>query len=182
MIAKAVKPKIELSLSDPAMTMLHRAGVAGLYMTLKALVNRYPTLKSRQGNFEWVLTNNSISLYWQENDYEALDWLFSESFQISDLGLISLLGLDSQTKETQLITHIGMSNTFLQHSSVLKFDSQASQFLIIDGLEIDVSYRKARYYIHQDYAKKLCDSKGQLLTKHIGIKGWLYPGLFHSKW
>jgi CRISPR-associated protein Cas8a1/Csx13 len=120
MIAKAVKSKIELSLSDPAMTMLHRAGVAGLYMTLKALAKSYPTLNSRQGNFKWVLTNDSISLDWQGCDHEALDWLFSESFQISDLGLISLLGLDSQTKETQLITHIGMYNTFLQHNSVLK--------------------------------------------------------------
>ena len=54
MIAKAVKPKIELSLSDPGMTMLHRAGVAGLYMTLKALAKRYPTQKSRRGNFQYV--------------------------------------------------------------------------------------------------------------------------------
>ncbi len=44
MIAQAVKPKIELSLNDPGMTMLHRAGVAGLYMTLKALEKRYPKL------------------------------------------------------------------------------------------------------------------------------------------
>jgi hypothetical protein len=46
MIAKVIKPKIELSLNDPGMTMLHRAGVEGLYMTLKALAKRYPTLKS----------------------------------------------------------------------------------------------------------------------------------------
>ena len=86
MIAKTVKPKLEISLSDPAMTMLHRAGVAGLYMTLKALAKRYPTQKSRQGNLKWTLTNTSISLYWKESDYEALDWLFSESVQISSDG------------------------------------------------------------------------------------------------
>jgi CRISPR-associated protein Cas8a1/Csx13 len=97
MIARAVKPKVELSLSDPGMTMLHRAGVAGLYMTLKALEKFYPTLKSRRGNFKWVLTNKSISLDWQGNDYEALDWLFKESFQINKLGLISFVALDSQT-------------------------------------------------------------------------------------
>ena len=39
MIAKAVKPKIELSLSDPGMTMLHRVGVAGLYISLSARQN-----------------------------------------------------------------------------------------------------------------------------------------------
>ena len=176
MIAKAVKPKIELSLSDPSMTMLHRAGVAGLYMTFQALAKRYPILKSRQGDFKWIFTKDSICLYWQGNDYEALNWLFTESFQINNLGLISFVGLDYQTLESQLITHIGISNTFLQHTSVLKFDGEISQSLIIDGLKIDVSYPKARWYIHQEYAKKICNTKGQLLTKHIGIKGWLYPG------
>jgi CRISPR-associated protein Cas8a1/Csx13 len=64
----------------------------------------------------------------------------------------------------------------LQHTSVLKFDGEMSQSLIINGLEVVVSYKKARSYIHQNYAKKLCTRQGQLLTKHIGIKGWLYPG------
>ncbi len=103
---------------DPGMTMLHRAGVAGLYMTLKALVKRYPTLKSRQGNFKWVLTNDKVNLFWKGDDYTALHWLFQESFQISDNGLISLAGLQTQILENQLITHIGISNTFLQHTSV----------------------------------------------------------------
>ena len=136
MTAKTVKPKIELSLSNPGMTMLHRAGVAGLYMTLKILEKRYPTLKSRQGNFKCILTNNRISLYWKGEDYTALNWLFSESFQISSNGLISLAGLQHQTLENQLITHIGISNTFLQHTSVLKFDGKVSQSLIIDGLTV----------------------------------------------
>ncbi|GAB4525441.1 MAG: type I-MYXAN CRISPR-associated Cas8a1/Cmx1 [Pleurocapsa sp.] len=176
MIAKAVEPKIEISLSDPGMTMLHRAGVAGLYMTLKALAKRYPTLKSRQRNFKWTLTENSISFYWKGDDYTALQWFFSESFQISDDGFISLAGLQNQTWENQLITHIGICNTFLQHTSVLKFDGKVSQSLTLDGLEVVVDYQKAKYYIYQDYAKKLCNTKGQLLTKPIGIKGWLYPG------
>ena len=87
MIAKAVNPKIELSLSDPGMTMLHRAGVAGLYMTLKALEKSYSTLKSRQGNFQWILKDTIISLDWKGNDYEALDWLLKKSFQISSDGI-----------------------------------------------------------------------------------------------
>ena len=141
MIAKVVKPKIEISLSDPGMTLLHRAGVAGLYMTLKALAKRYPTQKSRQGNFKWALSKTSISLYWEGNDYEALNWLFGESFQISSDGLISLSGLQNQTWENQLITHIGISSTFLQHTSVLKFDGKASQSLMIDKLEAIVNYQ-----------------------------------------
>ena len=178
MIARAVKPKMELSLNDPGMTMLHRAGVAGLYMTLKALEKHYATLKTRQGNLKWVLTDNSISLNWEGDDYAALDWLFRESFQISDLGLISLTGFNPQTlsKETQLATHIGIKNTFLQHQSYFKKTGNASQSLMIDGFNVKVGYRKAKSYAHQEFAEKICDNSGHLLNKQIGITGWLYPG------
>ena len=156
MIAKAVHPKIEISLSDPAMTMLHRAGVAGLYMTLKVLAKRYPTLKYRPGNFKWTLTKTSISLYWNGNDYEALDWLFSKSFQISNDGLISLTGLQSHSRESQLAIHVGIKNTFLQHNQFFKSAGNATEDLIIEGLEVDIDYKKVKSYAHQTYAEQLC--------------------------
>ena len=176
MIAKATEPKIEISLSDPGMTMLHCAGVAGLYMTLKALAKRYPTLKSRQGNFKWTLTKTSISLYWKENDYEALDWLFGESFQISSDGLISLTGLQSVSKESQLAIHIGIKNTFLQHNQFFKSAGDATKYLTIDNLEVAIYYKKVESYAHQKFVQKLCDDNGQLLGTQIGITGWLHPG------
>lgn len=178
MIAQANQPKIELSLNSSGMTRLHRAGVAGLYMTLKELEKRYPTLKTRQGDFQWILTSNSISLHWRGEDFAALDWLFKESFKVSDHGLISLTGLNSQLVawETQLATHIGIQNTFLQHNKFLKSAGDAFETLTIDGLEVVVEYKKAQSYAHQDFAKKLCDRQGKLLQEPIGIKGWLYPG------
>ncbi|BAU65484.1 hypothetical protein STA3757_28710 [Stanieria sp. NIES-3757] len=156
MIVKADEPKIEISLSDPGMTMLHRAGVAGLYMSLKALAKRYPTLKSRQGNFQWTLTKNSISLNWKGNDYEALDWLFSESFQISSDGLISLTGLQSPNWETQLAIHVGIKNTFLQHNQFFRSAEDAIESLTIDNLEVQIEYKKVKSYAHQYYAEQLC--------------------------
>ena len=156
MTAKAAEPKIEISLSDPAMTMLHRAGVAGLYMTLKALSKRYPTLKSRRGNFKWTLTKTSINLYWKGNDYEALDWLFAESFQISSDGLISLTGLQTPSRESQLAIHVGIKNTFLQHNQFFKSAGDATESLFIDDLEVAIDYKKAKSYAHQNYAEKLC--------------------------
>ena len=156
MLAKTVKPKIDISLNDPGMTMLHRAGVAGLYMTLKTLTKCYPTLKSRPGNLKWTLTKNTISLYWIGNDYQALDWLFSESFQISNDGLISLTGLQSPSKENQLAIHIGIQNTFLQHNQFFKSTGNAIEHLIIDGLEVAIDYKKAKSYANQNYAEQLC--------------------------
>ena len=176
MTAKATEPKIEISLSDPAMTMLHRAGVAGLYMTLKALAKQYPTQKSRQGNFKWTLTKTSISLYWKGNDYEALDWLFSESFQISSDGLISLTGLQSVSKESQLAIHIGIKNTFLQHNQFFKYAGDATKYLTIDNLEVAIYYKKVESYAYQKFVEKLCNDNGQLLGTQIGITGWLHPG------
>ena len=169
MIAKAVKPKLEISLSDPAMTMLHRVGVAGLYMTLKALAKRYPTQKSRQGNFKWTLTNTSISLYWKGSDYEVFDWLFSESFQISSDGLISLTGLQSISKESQLAIHIGIKNTFLQHNQFFKSAGNATATLTINGLEVPIDYKKAKSYAHQTYAEQLCPIE-KLNWKKVSIK------------
>lgn len=173
MIAKAVKPKIEISLSDPAMTMLHRAGVAGLYMTLKALKKRYPTLKSRPGNFKWTLTETSISLFWKGSDYEALDWLFSESFQISSDSLISLTGLQSHSREGQLAVHVGIKNTFLQHNQFFKSAGDATENITIDDLEVAIDYKKARSYAHQNYAEQLCPIK-KLNWKKASVKFKLF--------
>ena len=176
MTTKKVQSKIELSMSDPGMTMLHRAGVAGLYMTLKALEKPYPTLKSRQGNFKWVLNENSIFLNWKGNDYEALDWLLKESFQISNDGLISLSGLQSVSWETRLAIHLGIKNTFLQHNQFFESEGDATSYLTIDNLEVGIDYKKAKSYAHQKFVKKLCDKNHYLVKKQIGITGWLSPG------
>lgn len=169
----AAEAKIEISLNDPAMTMLHRAGVAGLYMTLKALAKRYPTLKSRSSNFKWTLTETSISLYWKGSDYEALDWLFSESFQIGSDGLISLIGLQSFGKESQLAIHVGIKNTFLQHNQFFKSVGDATENITIDGLEVAIDYKKARSYAHQNYAEQLCPIK-KLNWKKASVKFKLF--------
>ncbi len=180
MIATAVEPKIEISLSDPSMTMLHRAGVAGLYMTLKALAKRYPILKSRQCNFKWTLTKNTISLSWKGNDYEALDWLFQESFQISSNGLISLIGLQSLSWSSQLATHVGIKNTFLQHNQFFKSAGDATAFLTMDNLEVAVDYKKVKSYAHQNYAEQLCPIE-KLNFKRIFTKLKLFSIIFITK-
>ncbi len=179
MIARGVEPKIEISLSDPGMTMLHRAGVAGLYMTLKILAKRYPTLKSRQGNFKWVLTKKTISLSWKGSDYKALDWLFSESFQISSDGLISLTGLQSLNWSTQLAIHIGIKNTLLQHNQFFNSAGDASKNLTLDDLEVAIDYKKVKSYAHQNYAEQLCLIE-KLDFKRIFTKLKLFIFIHHT--
>lgn len=174
----AVNSKIQLNLGDPSMTLMHRAGLAGLWMTLKQLEQQYPTSVERPGNLTWSLTPRSISLNWQGQDLEILDWLLKQSFQISDEGLISLTGLNPQAMDiqTQVTIHQGITGTFLQHNQFFKSTGKVSMGLAIDEIEIVAEYKKAASYAHQDFAKHLCDKQGQLLRGTIGIAGWLYPG------
>lgn len=178
LINSAVKPKINLDLSDPSITPLHRAGMAGLWMTLNQLEKIYPRPAERVGHLSWSLTAHSISITWQGEDFAALDWLFKESFQISKEGLISFTGLNSQTMnfETRLSMHLGIKNTFLQHNLFFKSAGSELNNLMINEKKINIKYKKAKYYKHQNFAKDLCNKNGELLNNTIGIRSWLYPG------
>jgi CRISPR-associated protein Cas8a1/Csx13 len=174
----AVNSKIQLNQGDPSMTLMHRAGMAGLWMTLKQLEQQYPTSAERPGNFTWSLTPRSISLNWEGQDLEILDWLLKQSFQISDEGLISLTGLNPQAMDiqTQITIHQGITGTFLQHNKFYKSNGKESKSLTVDGREIVVEYQRAKSYVHQHFYNHLCDEQGELLRGTIGIAGWLYPG------
>ncbi|MGQ4650344.1 type I-MYXAN CRISPR-associated Cas8a1/Cmx1 [Lyngbya aestuarii] len=174
----AVNSQIQLNLGDPSMTLMHRAGLAGLWMTLKQLEQQYPTLAERPGNFTWSLTPRSISLNWEGQDLEVLDWLLKQSFQISDEGLISLTGLNPQSMdiETQVTIHQGITGTFLQHNKFFKSNGKKEQSFKVNKKEIIVEYKRAESYAHQHFSQHLCNEQGQLLKGVIGIAGWLYPG------
>jgi CRISPR-associated protein Cas8a1/Csx13 len=175
---RALNSKIQLELGDPSMTLMHRAGMAGLWMTLKQLEQQYPTSAERRGNLTWLLTPHSISLNWEGQDLEVLDWLLKQSFKISHEGLISLTGLNPQAMdiETQVTIHQGITRTFLQHNKFFKSNGKKSETLTVEGREINVEYKRAESYAHQHFAKHLCDEDGQLLQETIGVVGWLYPG------
>ncbi|MBD2211884.1 type I-MYXAN CRISPR-associated Cas8a1/Cmx1 [Nostoc linckia FACHB-104] len=178
MIENAINSKIQLDLSDPTMTWLHRAGMAGLWMTLKQLEQLYPIPQKRPGSLTWLLTPRTISLYWESEDFSVLDWLLKQSFQISNEGLIKLTALNfvELDLQTQIIIHLGITGTFLQHNQFFKSAGKESISLAVNGVKLVDEYQKAASYAHQHFAKKLCTKDGQLLQEPIGIAGWLYPG------
>jgi CRISPR-associated protein Cas8a1/Csx13 len=168
--------QIELDLGNPSFTFLHRAGLAGLWMTLKQLDKE--EVKRPEG-LEWKLTPRQVRLSWKGNDQKVLEWLLKESFQIQD-GVIVLRGLDSKTmrKDSQVIIHQGILGTFLQHNSTHKSSGiqKLSLHLEDDKPEIVVSFKALQSYAYQDFASELCDSKGIFLNKSISVAGWLNPG------
>jgi CRISPR-associated protein Cas8a1/Csx13 len=170
--------KLELDLGNPSFTLLHGAGLAGLYMTLKQLGKEIPAEK-RPGRLDWQLSRRRVTLNWEGNDLEVLDWLLKSSFQIDD-GIISLKGLDSETMDIQprLIAHQGILGTFLQHNSTHKSTGTVSKSFVLeeDKPEIVVTYKSLTSYVYQEFASNLCDKNGRLLDKPISVAGWLNPG------
>lgn len=163
-------------LGDPAFTLLHRAGLAGLYMTLRQLEKEEVT---PEAGLQWQLNPQQVNLKWEGQDYQALDWLLHESFQIRE-GLIALRGLDSQSMrvDAQVIVHQGILGTFLQHTSTHKADgvlTRSFRFSGEDGAETQVTYKKLLNYVYQNFASNLCNGDN-LSRKPMSVAGWLNPG------
>lgn len=147
-------------------------------MTLKYFEDN-PSEKRPQG-LSWQLTPRQVMLQWEGNDFDVLDSLLKESFQLHK-GLISLRSLDSKELtdiQTRLIVHQGILGTFLQHTSTHKSTGVVQETLQIDedSPEIVISYKSLENYVYQEFAKQLCDSKGRLLNKPLKVAGWLNPG------
>ena len=169
---------IELNLGNPNLTLLHRAGLAGLWMTLKYFENN-PSQKRPEG-LNWQLTPRQVSLQWEGNDRDVLDSLLRESFQLHK-GVISLRCLDSKELtdiQTRLIVHQGILGTFLQHNSTHKSTGAVQETLQIDedSPEIFINYKSLKNYVYQEFANQLCDNQGNLLNRPIKVAGWLNPG------
>lgn len=170
--------RLNFHLGDPHLTLLHRAGLAGLYMTLKQLDQEIP-VQQRPGNLQWTLKSREINLEWQGKDIEVIDWLLRESFQLTD-GVIALRGLKSKSlrKDSQVIIHQGILGTFLQHGKTRKAIGDRTEALVIDEDKppIIIKYKALESYAHQGFAEDLCDKKGNWRKNTLNIAGWLNPG------
>ena len=62
-IASPTKLFLDLNASDT--TDIHRAGMTGLWISLKQLEQKYPTPSQRPGDLSWDLTATTITLDWQ---------------------------------------------------------------------------------------------------------------------
>ena len=172
------KPKIFLSIQASDTTIIHRGGMAGLWMTLKQLAKKFLTPAERPGNLTWDLTSTSISLNWQGQDFPVLDWLLKQSFQINQQGLISFAGLNYSSMDliNQIHIHQAINDTFLRHNKFYKKEKINSELFNVKNNQIALEYKALKWYAHQKFAEKLCDESGYLIEDYIKIVSWLYPG------
>lgn len=171
-------PRIALHLNAPDLTPLHRVGLTGLWMSLKCLEQQYPLSSQRVGNLSWILTPKEIQLFWDGNDFEVLDWLLKQAFQIDEEGLICFLALKFATTEIacKILRHNLIRGTFLQHNKFCRSVGDKEEELLVNHVKIKLSYKKVKWYFAQDFSGKLCGDQGNLRTEPIKITGGLYPG------
>ena len=145
--------KIHLDIREPSMTFLHRAGVAGLFIQLKYF--QQLNLQPPHG-LNWSLTAQTIELGWTGKDLDALQWLFSQSFQIDSDGLIYFPAIEHSLDFRQrLAIHRSLCNSFLQHYQFFKSAGQ----VVRDKGDRQIKYRACASYVHQRATDFLCDPK-----------------------
>ncbi|HND20039.1 MAG TPA: type I-MYXAN CRISPR-associated Cas8a1/Cmx1, partial [Acidobacteriota bacterium] len=95
-----------------------------------------------------------------------------------DHGLITFTGLKGTDLQNRVLFQQGLRGTFLQHSQTFQKEGIATRTFHLDenGAEITFNYQFLSWFIHQDFAESLCDSKGTLRTEPISVAGWLNPG------
>lgn len=173
----ATKPtSLTISLRDPGMTSMHRAGLAGLAMTLDLM----DPPNDPQG-MSWSVSEDSVSL--SAGSFEDLSklisYIFREGLKIDANGIIDFVGLKSRygslSNETRLEMQNALLGTFLQHGKSRKL-LKIERFLILDPDQNNRpdTYRPLESFNHQGLAKDVIDAiNTDTFTPTVG---WVFPG------
>ena len=185
MTKKSISETMEIRLSSPGMTALHKAGLAGLWMTLQALDRGYvhDGNELRKSGLQWeYLDNVGVRISWA--DSSIFMKLFEKAFRINNDGLFwfPALGNPQDNIEHSVMLQEALLGTILQHGGVRISDlSQAPQGNMTNEANGDhYHYRRVQWYTHQgrEYHK---GKKPKKPTEYSPvnmseISGTLYPG------
>ena len=167
----SIGTKLTLSLWDTCPTQLHRAGLGGLWFVLKSL----SSVKEKKINWKISRDRDEITLYWECSDSEALTWLLSQAYRLTEEGIIKISANGNLTTLEQIAIHKGITSVFYLQPRAIKSPGKTTITLDIDDKQIEVEYKPLEYYPHQDL-RTLKPYKKEKLKPHIPIVSWLYPG------
>jgi len=167
---------VVIKLSDPGMTALHKVGLAGLWMTLKAFDKDPKLLKSRPPGAGWRLDDRYVTLTLGDKPQQFLGWLVAESFKLDDGGLFwfPALGRPRDHIQQAVVLQGSILGTFLQHGNKkIRVADPATKHTGSANVTIDdkpwvTTYRKVKSYAHQ--------RAGFSPGKPVSVAGWLAPG------
>jgi CRISPR-associated protein Cas8a1/Csx13 len=169
---------LTMRLFDPGMAPLHRAGLAGLWMTLRRFSETQPDL----AGLTWSSDEVSVTLQFPDNAPAAMDKLLKEAFKVDREGLLSFAA--HETHPMGKVEHVMLSealrSTFLQHNkqNMIPKGTENKEFtLTIDEAQVIVSYKPFAKdtFAHREAAKAFFNRKN-LFEGEVSIKGWLFPG------
>lgn len=158
-----------LSIFDPNTLLPEQAGVAGLAQALDVMPRQDAPLT-------WEVTDDAVQLAWDCTDREAVTWLVSQTYQITEEGYLNAPALNLDEQGNYAFTQ-GVLSTFLQHNGQRKLDAAVSKsFTIDDGQpEIKVDFRPVLSCYYTGDLKDAFTSKG-LFKDTIMLKGHHIPG------
>jgi CRISPR-associated protein Cas8a1/Csx13 len=192
-------------LSDPGMDLLERAGLAGLYMALRAASEAKVDLSP----LSWTdadLKADSVTVRWSGPAKPAFVKLMAWGWQVRD-GVLCLPAIhderDRASLQFRVPSHSGIMRTFLQHvntqpklESVIRIVELSENKTVtvsfeppaerVDDPERGINPKTKRLYKkkvgadrlrpHEDL-EKLFDRKGLFSTRVISLSNWVYPGV-----
>ena len=184
---------VAYNLFDSNMDRYTRAGLAALYMSLKAAEKMRPPELSP---VSWKMTKEFVSLKWECTDQEFMDVLMRWCWQVDDGGMLYFPAIHfpwlmkdvqhSVSKDSQYERHCmhdGIVYTFLQHGKVRKSEkNRKEQQHVLDGESNEfIRYRYKPFKKHSGAlpcwrsAKDFCNSK-KIFKDKVPMKGWAMPG------
>ena len=115
--------KLSVALSDPGMTALHKVGLAGLWMTLKAFDNEYrkddEVVALQKGDgFGWELRPDGVTIQWRNDDgVEVFRRFFDAAFRLyQGFFWFPALGNPMDSPGHALILQEALCGTVFQHA------------------------------------------------------------------
>lgn len=167
--------KMRINLNAPGMTSLHKAGLAGLYMTLLAFEETNQEIKG----LSWEIHPTQVTLDWEERNLkETFEQFIKKSFWL-DNGFIRLKGLELSLQpglDQKYQLYTALLNSFLQFGPHRPTDTKQNISVPIDDrVQWIKDFGPIKEFRHQFAADDFINDKGEF-RKSVEVSGWLYPG------
>lgn len=172
--------EMSIRLHDPGMSAMHRAGLAGLWMTLAAIDGEAEHVEVRRRlaslGLSWALSPQSVRLEWNADPTEAFRALIEESFRLTEDGRFWFLALGHPDGHGDAGTTMqdALLNTFLQHGRTRRADARkarsGSVVLEVGDEQVVGTFRRVTSYAHRDAAASFRHDR------RMKVVGWQFPG------